>query len=163
VEKYGERIQFMANKESWTIGDMQAELDTVVSSWASKLPGLRDNKETQIAKKMHRALSGIIEVIGKDATDAELDAMTRKQKLEAAVRGETSVEEINILSQQFQSMALMHRILRKRKLESKSIPTTADGMQALLQSDGSKLLSEAQKERMKKAQLLKMRRTPRRR
>lgn len=153
----------MASKECWTIGDMQAELDEVVSSWVSRLPGLGDNKETKIAKKMHRALTGIIEVIGKDATDTELDGMTRKQKLEAAVKGETTVEEINILNQQFQSMALMHRILRKRKLESKSIPATADGMQALLQSEGSKLLSEAQKERLKKAQLHKMRRTPRRR
>jgi signal recognition particle GTPase len=162
-EKYKQRVQYMAQKDAWTIGDMRSELDEIVTSWASKLPGLRDNKETTVAKKMHKALSGIVDVLGKDATDAELDGMTRKQKLEAAVKGGTTVEEINMLTQQFQSMALMHRIVRKRWLESKPIPTTAEGMQALLQTDGSKHLSAAQKERLKGSQLQRMRKSPRRR
>lgn len=162
-DKYRERIAYMASKDAWTIGDMWAELDEVVSSWKSKIPRLSDNKETKMAQKMHKAVSGIIDVVGKGATDAELDAMTRKQKLESALKGETTVEEINILTKQFQTMALMHRVLRKRTLEGKPIPSSSAGMQSLLQAEGPKSLSKTQRERMKSNQMRMMRKSPQRR
>lgn len=106
------RIEDMAEKETWMIGDMKEELDEVVKSWMAKVPGLSDNKETKNAKKMHKTISGVVAVVGTDATEDILDNMSRTEKLKAAIEGESTVEEINILIQQFQTMALMHRVLR---------------------------------------------------
>lgn len=142
---------------------MQAELQEAVDSWMAKVPGLSDNKEMNMAKQMHKTLSGIIAVVGAEATGQELTAMTRAQKLKAAVAGETTVEEVTMLVQQFEIMALMHRVVRRRKAEGKPIPTTAEGMQALMQTDATKMMSKAHKSRMMEAQAKTMRRSSRRR
>jgi len=99
---------------------------------------------------MHKTLSGLAKVAGTDA--ASLENLTRKDKLKAALLGETTVDEINIVIKQFQVMTLMHRVVRKRKLEGKTIPTTAEGIQALMQQDAIKLLSKAQKMQLGKDQ-----------
>lgn len=146
----------MAEKEVWVVGDMVAELDEVVNSWKAKMPGVNSLRETQMAKQMYKTLSGIVKVVGKDASDETLEKMTRKDKLVAALEGETTVEEINTAIDQFRVMALMHRIVRKRKLDGKSIPTTPDGVQAIVQAEAPKMLSKAQKSKMGKEQARKI-------
>jgi hypothetical protein len=156
AEKYKSRIVAMAEKEALTIGDMIAELDEVVNSWRAKMPGVSSLKETQMAKQMHKTLSGIIKVMGKDATNEMLNKMARKEKLKAALEGGTTVEEINTVIDQFRTMALMQQVIRKRRLEGKTIPTTAEGIQAIVQAEGSKMLSKAQKSKMGKEQARKI-------
>jgi len=156
-------IEKMSEKETWTIADMQEELDEVVTSWSAKMPVVSDNKETKMAKKLHKTVSGVMSIVGKDATEDVLEGMSRTDKLKAALKGETTVEEINILIQQFQTMSLMHRVMRKRKLEGKSLPKTQDSMQAMLQAEGSKMLSKSQKSRMIENQTRTMKKSMRRR
>jgi hypothetical protein len=163
ADKYIDRIKYMAGKLHWTVGDMLAELDEVVQSWISKMPILSDNKETKQAKKMHKSVKGIATIMGSDATGSQLESMTKTEKLKAALEGETTVEEINILIQQFQTMDMMHRVLRKRVDDKKPLPETADAMQAAVQSEGSKLLSKKQKTKMMDAQAVKMKKQMRRR
>jgi hypothetical protein len=155
-EKYIERIAFMAGKPTWTIGDMLSELDEVVQSWIAKMPILSDNKETNMAKRMHKSVKGIGKIMGLDATATKLESMSRTEKLKAALEGETTAEQINILIQQFQTMDMMHRVLRKRVDDGKPLPQTAEAMQAAVQSEGSKLLSPKQKTKMMDAQQKKM-------
>jgi hypothetical protein len=146
----------MAEKEVWSIGDLVAELDEVVNSWKSKMPGVSGMKETEMAKRLHKTLNGIIKVAGKDASDDLLDKMTRKDKLLAAIEGETTVEEINTAIDQFRVMALMQKVVRQRKLSGKTIPSTPEGVQALVQAQGPKMLSKAQKSKMGKDQARKI-------
>jgi hypothetical protein len=147
AEKYKKRIQYMASKDAWTVGDMKEELDELMSSWTAKLS---DSKEVRQGKDMHKTVSGIIAVVGDDATDVELENMSRTDKLKASIQGETSVEDINMFARQFQTMALMHRVLRKRKEEGKSLPQTVESMQTVIQAEGAKLLSKNQRNRMMK-------------
>jgi hypothetical protein len=162
AEKYSDRIKYMAGKPQWTVGDMLAELDEVVQSWISKMPILSDNKETKQAKKMHKSVKGIATIMGADATGSQLESMSRTEKLKAALEGETTAEEINILISQFQTMDMMHRVLRKRVDDGKALPQTAEAMQAAVQSEGSKLLSKKQKTKMMDAQATKMKKKMRR-
>jgi hypothetical protein len=155
-EKYSERIAFMAGKPDWTIGDMLKELDEVVQSWIAKMPILSDNKETKMAKRMHKSVQGIGKIMGLDATATKLESMSRTEKLKAALEGETTAEQINILIQQFQTMDMMHRVLRKRVDDGKPLPQTAEAMQAAVQSEGAKLLSPKQKTKMMDQQQKKM-------
>jgi hypothetical protein len=156
MEKYKTRLAAMAEKDTWTVGDLVAELDEVVNSWKSKMPGVSNLKETEMAKKLHKTLNGIINVAGKNANDEVLDKMTRRDKLQAAIEGETTVEEINTAIDQFRIMALMQKVVRQRKLSGKSIPSTPEGVQALVQAHGSKMLSKAQKSKMGKEQARKI-------
>lgn len=146
-QKYRQRISGMAEMETWTIGMMLHEIDEAASSWTAKLVS---NKETDAVKKMQKTLTGIVKIVGEDATHDKLTNMSRKEKLEAALGGETSVEEVNIMAAQFQTMSLMHRVLRKRKQEGKSIPETPEAMQSVLQADGIKFLTKDQKQKLAK-------------
>jgi|UniRef100_A0A8J9TUT5 hypothetical protein len=146
--KYKERLQAMANKEDWTIGDMKEELNDVVKSWISKIPIIGSNKEILAAKRMHKTVTGLAEIIGDKATSERLGNMTRVEKLKASLQGESTVEDINILIQQFDSMSLMHKVVRRRKLEGKKIPETAEAVQTMMQTEGQRLLTKTQKTKM---------------
>lgn len=160
--KYRQRLASMSTKPVWTVGDMLEELEEVVKSWIAKMPILSNNKETKMAKQMHKSVLGIVNIMGSEATSEQLEAMSRTEKLKAALQGETTAEEINILIMQFQTMNLMHRVLRKRIQDGKPLPESADAMQTAVQSEGSKLLTKGQKSRMMDAQARKMKNQMRR-
>jgi len=140
----------MAHKSAWTLEDMKGELDEVVNSWASKVPGLKDNKETEVAKKLHRAITGLSQVVGSDATVERIEGMTRTEKLKAAAASQTTVPELNQLIQQFGTTALMHKVLRHRQSAGKSLPETPEATQAILQTEGIKFMSSEQKRKVGK-------------
>ena len=146
----------MAQKDKWTIGDMQAELKEVEKSWLAKI---QDSAEVRQAKQMNATVTGIVHVMGADATDHDLAHMTRTQKLKAAAHSGVGVEQINMLAQQFQTMGLMHRVLKQRQAQGKAVPTTAEAMQSVMQVEGPKLMSPEHKKNMMKLQQKRMTRT----
>jgi hypothetical protein len=155
ASKYKQRLHDMAMKETWTIGDMQDELEEVEKSWLAKV---QDSAEIRQAKQMNATVKGIVSVIGDKATDDDLANMTRAEKLKAAAGAGISVEQVNILVQQFQTMGLMHRVLRLRVNQGKAIPTTAEAMQSVMQVEGPKLMNAAHKKSMLQLQQKKMKR-----
>jgi hypothetical protein len=160
--RYKQRVVDMSMKESWTVADLGDELAEAVTSWVAKIPGLSNNKETNMAKEMHKTLTGIMDIVGRDATDETLENMSRVDKLRAAVAGETTVDQVNTVIQQFGAMSLMHRVVRKRRLEGKPIPSTADSMQTVLQTEGTKMMSKTQRDRMLKTSQRMMKKATRR-
>ncbi|GKY93777.1 hypothetical protein MPSEU_000344900 [Mayamaea pseudoterrestris] len=153
--KYKERLNDMAQKEKWTVGDMQNELKEVEKSWLAKI---QDSAEIRQAKQMSFTVNGIVSVMGVDATDELLSSMTRTQKLQAAAHTGVGVEQVNMLIQQFQTMGLMHRVLRQRQSLGKSIPTTPEAMQSIMQVEGPKLMNAAHKKSMVQTQQKRMKR-----
>jgi len=162
-KQYKERIENMASKDTWRLSDTQGELDEVVKSWAAKIPVLNQSSEVKMAQSLHKTVTALIQVVGADADDDRLEEITRAEKLQAALAAETSVEEINILIKQFQNMALMHRVLRHRKVEGKPLPTTSEALQLVMQVDAPKFLTKAQKARMTGMQTRLMRKSMKRR
>ena len=132
----------MSQKENWVVGDMLSELQEIKSSWAAKIPGVKNSKEIQMGKAMLQQVEGVVSVMGLHCTAIELKNMTLKQKLQCAVAGQTSSASIEIIVQQMQMMSLMHRVVRKRFLEGKPIPTNSDTLQVLLQTDGIKMMTK---------------------
>lgn len=155
-EKFQTRIIEMAELSAWTLEHMQKDITEATSSWAAKIPGLNNNKEIQQAKQMETILHGLISVVGNDADEDRLHKMNQTEKLKAAIAGETTVEEINRLIHQFQVTSLMHKVVRKRKEEGRSIPTTQEGIQSAIQVDAPALMSKAQRNKMGKEQARKM-------
>ena len=163
ADKYKAKLVEMSNLESYTIRHMRDELQEAVDSWISKVPILSDNKETKVAKQMHATLSGLVKVLGEDADAQSLHNMTETQKLKAAIEGNTTLEDIDILTQQFQSMSIMHRVLRKRKLEGKKIPETPQAIQTIMQTEGQKVLTKSERQKLAKQAAKSMQQKMRRR
>lgn len=156
LEKYKVRIAAMAEKESWLIGDAIREIDDSLNTWKAKVPGASGMNEIKVAKEMVKSLNAIAKVVGKEATEDAILKMSHKDKLVAAVNGETTLESINTLIEQFCTMSLMQRALRKRKLEKKTLPTTPEGVTNLLKVEAPKLMSKEQKTKMGQEQAKRM-------
>ena len=156
LEKYKLRIAAMAEKDSWLIGDAIREIDESLNTWKAKVPGASTLSEIKMAKEMLKSLHGIAKVVGKEATEDILVKMSHKDKLVSAVNGETTLDSINTLIDQFRTMSLMQRALRKRKLEKKALPTTPEAVTALLQIEAPKLMSKEQKQKMGQEQAKRM-------
>jgi len=156
----------MAQKESdWCVQDMLTEVEQVQNSWAAKIPGVNGSREMKQSTKMYQSLKGICKVMGNTATANDLEHLDEKQKLQCAIAGETSTDEIDALVQQFQMMDLMHRLVRQRQSSGKPLPLTQEAMQMLVQTEGLSLLSKAQRTKMMKRQakeLMKGMKPPRR-
>ena len=146
----------MAEKDKWTLGDAVAELEESVNSWKAKIPGASSTAEIKQAKQMLKNLHGILKVVGKDSTHAHLLLMTHKEKLLAALNGETTLEEINALIEQFGMMTMMHKAVRRRKLAGKSIPSTPEAMGALVKAEAPQLMTKEQKTKLGKEQAKRM-------
>jgi len=143
----------MAQKEGdWCVQDMLTEIEQVPNSWAAKIPGVNGSRELKQSTKMHQSLLGICKVMGGTATAHDLEDLNEKQKLECAIAGETSTDEIDALVQQFQMMDLMHRLVRQRQSSGKPLPLTQEAMQTLVQTEGLSLLSKPQKTKLMKRQ-----------
>jgi hypothetical protein len=142
----------MAEKDKWMIGDAVLELEESVNSWKAKVPGASSTSEIKQAKQMLKNLHGIVKVVGKDATHDHLLQMSHKDKLVAALNGETTLDEINMLIEQFGMMTMMHKAVRKRKLAGKTIPSSPEGVSALVKAEAPQLMSKEQKAKMGKEQ-----------
>ena len=152
TEKYKKRIQEMALKKEWVLGEMLSELQEIQKSWSAKIPGVNQAKEIQMAVAMHQTVSGVAEILGADATADRLEHMTAKEKLQCAVAGETSTADIDQLRHQFQIMSLMHQIVRKRHLQKKPLPDTQEAMQMAMQTEAMSLMSKAQRSKLGRQQ-----------
>ena len=181
ASKYRDRLLAMASSERWTLTDMQQELREVSNSWSAKLPGLSQQKEIKTAQQLETIVQALLNVCttsgtatdagtsattgtttDSDAIDADrLERMDRKEKLQAAVQAGVPVEEINRTIQQFQMMAMMQKALRQCKEKGTPIPTTQEGVQTLIQSQGIQLLTKKQRAKFGKEQAKRMMRTRR--
>ena len=65
--------------------------------------------------------------------------------MKISLKSGASLEELNVLTKQFQSMDIMQQVLRKRKLEGKPLPLDEASMRAAMQQDAQKVLTKAQK------------------
>lgn len=154
-EQFAEQLQKMANCERWTIKDYQEDLSRITDSWRTKIPGLGDEKQIKSAKQINEISKAVIEVVGANATASELLEMSRIDKLKVSVASGASVEDINIMLQQFQSIEVMHQVVRRRKLEGKPIPHDQASMRSILQAEGLQAMNKTQRKNMKELQMKK--------
>ena len=152
-EQFAEQLHKMANSERWTIQDFQADLSKITDTWKAKMPGVSDLSQVKSAKVMSGIANAVIEVVGANATAEELMEMSRTDKLKVSVKSEASVEDINIMLQQFQAVQVMHQVVRRRKLEGRPIPQDQASMKSILQVEGLQVMSKAQRSNLKELQI----------
>ena len=154
-EQFADQLQKMANSERWTIKDFHDDLSLVADSWRSKIPGMTNISQVKSAKQMNSISKAIIEVVGSNATASELLEMPRTDKLKVSVKSGASVEDINVMLQQFQGVEVMHQVVRRRKLEGRPIPQDQTSMRSILQVEGLQVMNKTQRKNLKEVQMKK--------
>ena len=121
----------MANIKVWTLGEMHQELADSLD-WKSKIPGISGTKEVKDARSILELVEALIEVAGKDASNEELVKLKKVEKLRAASKAGKTMQEMNSFFDQFEIMCMMQRVLRRRKLQGKTLPMTQDSLQMVM-------------------------------
>jgi len=148
-QQYIERIRKMAQQQRWTLHDFSTELDEAGSGWMNRVLA---TQEYENVKELQSIVKCIIEVVGGDKTCVDVEAVARLDRLKVAVGSETSESLVNHAIQQFSNAGLMHRLLRHRYEEGKPLPTSADSLQTMIQTQGLQYMDKAQRDRFKKNQ-----------
>lgn len=153
---FAKQVEKMSNAEAWTLADFADDLDKTTSDWKSKIPGLNNLQQVKMAKQAATIAKAMIQQVGADATAKDVtEKVARAEKLKVALESESTVEEVNVMIQQLQSVDIMHRIIRKRKVEGKSLPTNESSMKNLMQVDGLQAMTKTQKKNMRNMQMKK--------
>lgn len=151
-EKYAAQLKKMSESEVWTLGMFAEEMDSAVSGWRQYIPGMSRMKQVQQIKEMQKTINAIKKEIGGDATAETLRDLTKLQRLRICVAADVDPEDLQALSDQFQGMETMHRILRYRKKMGKTIPTDEQSMKAAVQMDSGAVLTKDEKREIQRIQ-----------
>jgi len=135
----------MAASEQWTLKDFGKDLDLTLKGWQMYIPGLKDTKEFKTARTAQVAVKAIGDEIGLEGSCDEVKKLGRTEKLRISFKSGLSVEDVNLMVQQFEIVDLMHKILRYRVKAGKPIPVDQAGMQAAMQSDAKLAFNSATK------------------
>ena len=147
-EKYLEQMERLADMDELTLENYKKELETGLSGWGTNISFLQ-TKEVKVAKEVVNAITSFIDVMGPKANVDDLNEMSRLQRLKVATSTNKTVEEISTLLSQIQNMDIMQRVLRKRKLEGKSIPTDPNSLQHVIKMEATAVMTKSQRKVMK--------------
>jgi len=121
-----------------------------MSDWKTKLPGMGYTNQVKTMKEAQKVLQAVLSYVGDNATADILENLSRRDKLKIAVEGDIHVEDIDTMIAQFQNMQLMHKVLRYRKKEGKSIPKDEASMTLAVQQDAIKVMTKQERSKMAK-------------
>mmetsp|Transcript_13002 Transcript_13002/g.24427 ORF Transcript_13002/g.24427 Transcript_13002/m.24427 type:complete len:216 (-) Transcript_13002:49-696(-) len=152
-DEYAKQITEMANAELWTLSNFHQQIKSASGGWKAKLPGMGNTDAVKAMKSMQQLLEATMEVAGNSASAKELKELGRKEKLQISIKSGAELKDINALIQQFQSMDVMHRVLRYRVKNGLEIPKDEEGAKMLMQKDVKKVLSSQEVKEMQKVRM----------
>lgn len=150
-EQVTEQLRKMADYQVWDLNQYAKDLESTMSNWKTKIPGMGYTKEVKTIRKAQKIQKAVITYVGGDATTETLENLTRKDKLKIAVEGDIDVDDIDIFIGQFNNMNMMHKVLRYRKEHGMSIPKTDAEMQMAVQHNAMKVMTKKEKAKMQKS------------
>lgn len=155
-ERYAKQISKMAHAEKWTIQQFHDQIKETTGGWRSKIPGLGDMDAMKQMNATQSILEATIDVLGNDSSAVDLKEMSKKQKLQISLRSGESLKDINVLVGQFESMEVMHQILRYRVERGKSLPLNEEDAKVIMQTDAKEALPERVLKDMKRQRMKAM-------
>lgn len=157
-DEYAKQISDMANSQLWTLSNFHQQIKSASGGWKAKLPGMGNTDAVKQMKAMRQLLEATMEVAGDNASAKELKDLGRKEKLQISIKSGAELRDINALIQQFQSMDIMHRVLRYRVENGLELPKDEEGAKMLLQKDVKKVLSPQEVKEMQRARMKSLKR-----
>lgn len=81
LEKIKQQIETMASLPTWNLKTFVNEIDSALSDWTTKIPGMSNTKAINGMKESKKILSVFVEELGENAEIDALVNMNRKQKV----------------------------------------------------------------------------------
>jgi hypothetical protein len=81
LEKVKQRIEIMSTLPAWNLKAFADELDSALSDWTTKIPGMGNMKTIKGMKENKRIINIFMEELGEKAQLNDLVHMDRKQKV----------------------------------------------------------------------------------
>eukprot|EP00588_Corethron_pennatum_P014643 CAMPEP_0194268580 /NCGR_PEP_ID=MMETSP0169-20130528/2883_1 /TAXON_ID=218684 /ORGANISM="Corethron pennatum, Strain L29A3" /LENGTH=233 /DNA_ID=CAMNT_0039009861 /DNA_START=68 /DNA_END=769 /DNA_ORIENTATION=- len=158
-EKMKDQFGKLSLLDVFTLRAFLDEMSTGLSDWRSKLPGVRNNDQVKKLKKSQVILLSISEEIGPSATNTvarPMAALGRKEKLRVALRCGKSVEEVNASIGEFETMELMHAVIKKVMEGGGEVPETRQDMEDAMGLYATKVIPKKRLRAIAGAQAKKM-------
>jgi len=124
------------------------------------IPGVRGSNKAQVEGLREEKLivDSAIEILGEGGEGVgmeRLQGMDRKEKLKIALKSRAAPTAINALIENFESISILHRILRYRIAQNLPLPVDEEDAKRMMQSDIQEVLTAKEKRGMQKARIRK--------
>jgi len=150
-EQYEAQMERLSNMEEFKLTDFKRELDRSLKGLTANISFLQ-TKEMKAAKDVATCVESMTSILGDDAVADDLLGITRLQRLQIADKADRTVEEIGFVISQIQNMDIMQKTLRRRKLEGKPLPENAQKMQEAIKKDAMTVMTDSQRDMVRKKQ-----------
>lgn len=74
-------LERLSQTERWTLTNFAAELDSSMSHWTTKIPGMGYTKEVKAVKESRKIVNAMLSNFGADATPEQLARICRRDKV----------------------------------------------------------------------------------
>jgi len=140
----------LANMETFSMKDFQEELEST-RTWKEKMFGSIVDKENK--ERVDKILK-LVKTIKSQLKDGQQSILNlgRKDKIIICMKtndDKITIDDVNEVIQLYNNMEFMHRLLRYRKSNGKSIPDSEEGMRIAAEEDQKKIVTGREKKLMK--------------
>uniref|UniRef100_A0A6U5KA11 Uncharacterized protein n=1 Tax=Corethron hystrix TaxID=216773 RepID=A0A6U5KA11_9STRA len=153
-EKMKEQFSKMANLKSFTLRHYLDEINAGLTDWRAKIPGIRKNDKIKQLKITQSILQAVTEEIG-DQLDPT-SHLGRKEKLRISLRCGRTAEEVNDALREFETMSIMHAVIRRTLDDGGKIPESREDLEEAMTANASKVLSKKKLRELAGSQVRKM-------
>lgn len=155
-DQYKQQITTMAEAPTWTISHFHKQIKDSTGGWRSMIPGASSTQTVKQMNAMKKLLQATMDVLGESAGANELKEMSKKEKLQISLKCGAELKDINSLVSSFESMDIMHRILRRRVENGKSIPLDEESAKVMMQTEAVNVLTPAELKNLQRARMKMM-------
>jgi signal recognition particle GTPase len=132
LKQFKDQLKIMLEGPKYSLASWEKEMGDSLSSWRMMVPGAKSQPEVQ-KMQAFREIIGVMSEHEKTNPSSLLNDVDAQQRLgEAAGHG---AEDVKLLLQRFQTLAVYQEWLLKRKVEGKRMPRNMDDMQILAKED----------------------------
>jgi len=143
----------MANAESWTLLHFNDQIKEATGGWRSMIPGMGRVDAIKKMRETQKLLEAAMDIVGSDAGAKELKEIGKKEKLKISLKSGAELKDINALVSQFESMDIMHRVLRYRVENGKPLPVSEEDAKNIMQNDVKYAFSEREMKDMQRQRM----------
>jgi len=130
-----------------------------LGGWKSYVPGISTKSKIEAIKgekdMVDAAIAVLAEGEGGMVVLEDLKCMSRKDRLRICLESKSSTSTISTFIENFESMTILHRILRFRLETGKALPVDEEEAKRMMQMDFKDVLSVRERKDMQKRMMRK--------
>ena len=136
TETFREKLESKATKKVFCLSDRAEELEQI--NRLILFPGIDFDVIFHSHLRKYNIVKALLGLASNDATDRDVESMSRLEKLRAANVAGTTEDEVTKFIHHFSRRCVEQKILRKQKLEGRPLPSTEEALVHLVSKESKK-------------------------